>query len=331
MPTISVILPIYNAEPFLQECLTSIKNQTFTDLEILCVNDGSTDSSVETIQKFCNLDDRFVLLSKPNGGYGHSLNYGLKHAQGKYISIIEPDDFIDPKMYEDLLLFADANPQADVIKGSYWEYFDTRDDFGEVLRKPNLTRKMGQTPFVFNLKDNAEIFAHHPSIWSALYKKDFLDSDEIHFVEPKGAGWADNPFFAETLIKAREIVWVPNGYYYYRQTNPNASSFLKDYHIPFDRLREMRAILQKSHANAEIWGAFYRREFDFRYSAASPRRRSWSTWHLARAGALGRKISVRCCEGVWQEYRRAPDRLELHGSVGPRPFKGSAFRFTYSP
>lgn len=69
MPTISVILPIYNAEPFLEECLTSIKNQTFTDLEILCVNDGSTDSSVETIQKFCNLDDRFVLLSKPNGGY----------------------------------------------------------------------------------------------------------------------------------------------------------------------------------------------------------------------------------------------------------------------
>lgn len=266
MPTISVILPIYNAEPFLEECLASIKSQTFTDIEILCVNDGSTDSSVETIQKFCDLDDRFVLLSKPNGGYGHSLNYGLKHARGEYISIIEPDDFIDPKMYEVLLLFAKANNNADVIKGSYWEYFDTRDDFGEVLRKPNLTRKMGQTPFAFNLKDNAEIFAHHPSIWSTLYKKDFLDSNEIHFVEPKGAGWADNPFFAETLIKAKEIVWVPNGYYYYRQTNPNASSFLKDYHIPFDRLREMRTILQKAHANDEIWGAFYRREFDYIHS-----------------------------------------------------------------
>lgn len=266
MPTISVILPIYNAEPFLEECLTSIKNQTFTDLEILCVNDGSTDSSVETIQKFCNLDDRFVLLSKPNGGYGHSLNYGLKHAQGKYISIIEPDDFINPRMYEDLLLFAKANNNADVIKGSYWEYFDTRDDFGEVLRKPNLIREMKQTPFSFNLKDDAEVFTHHPSIWSALYKKDFLDFNEIRFVEPKGAGWADNPFFAETLIKAREIIWVPNGYYYYRQTNPSASSFLKDYRIPFDRLREMRAILQKAQANDEIWGAFYRREFDYIHS-----------------------------------------------------------------
>lgn len=69
------------------------------------------------------------------------------------------------------------------------EYFDTRDDFGEVLRKPNLIREMKQTPFSFNLKDDAEVFTHHPSIWSALYKKDFLDFNEIRFVEPRGAGW----------------------------------------------------------------------------------------------------------------------------------------------
>lgn len=267
MPTISVILPIYNAEPFLEECLYSIKGQTFTDIEVLCVNDGSTDSSIKTIQKFCDMDDRFILLDKPNGGYGHSLNYGLKHAKGQYVSIIEPDDFIDSKMYEDLLLFAKANNhEADIIKGSYWEYFDAQDDFGEVLRKPNLLREMKQTPFSFTLKDDAEIFTHHPSIWSALYKKEFLDSNSIRFVEPKGAGWADNPFFAETLLKAKKIIWVPNGYYYYRQTNPSASSFLKDYRIPFDRLREMRAILYRSHANKEIWGAFYRREFDYIHS-----------------------------------------------------------------
>ncbi|MEF2559478.1 MAG: glycosyltransferase [Eggerthellaceae bacterium] len=267
MPTISVILPIYNAEPFLEECLDSIKNQTFADIEVLCVNDGSTDSSIKTIQKFCDTDDRFILLDKPNGGYGHSLNYGLKHAKGQYVSIIEPDDFIDSKMYEDLLLFAKANNhEADIIKGSYWEYFDAQDDFGEVLRKPNLLREMKQTPFSFILEDDAEIFTHHPSIWSALYKKEFLDFNSIRFVEPKGAGWADNPFFVETLLKAKKIIWVPNGYYYYRQTNPSASSFLKDYRIPFDRLREMRAILYRSHANEEIWGAFYRREFDYIHS-----------------------------------------------------------------
>ena len=264
MPAISVILPIYNAEPFLSQCLQSIKDQTLKDIEVLCVNDGSTDNSLDTIKAFAKDDERFIVLDKPNGGYGHSLNYGLSHAQGAYISIIEPDDFIDQKMYEELYDFAaSSNYQADIVKGSYWEYFDARSDFGECLRKPTIIREMKQVPYSFTLSEDAEVFAHHPSIWSALYRKDFLDSNSIRFVEPKGAGWADNPFLAETLIKAKQIIWVPKGYYYYRQTNPGASSFLKDFHIPFDRLREMREILNSQNANEEIWGAFYRREFDY--------------------------------------------------------------------
>lgn len=264
MPEISVILPIYNAEPFLSQCLESIENQTFKDIEVLCVNDGSTDDSLETMRSFAERDNRFIVLDKPNGGYGHSLNYGLNRAKGRYISIIEPDDFIDPKMYEELFAFAEySHHQADVIKGSYWEYFDARSDFGECLRKPNIIREMKQTPYIFSLKEDAEIFVHHPSIWSAIYRKEFLDINNIHFVEPKGAGWADNPFLVETLVKANKIIWVPKGYYYYRQTNPNASSFLKDFHIPFDRLREMRIILNDANVNDEIWGAFYRRELDY--------------------------------------------------------------------
>lgn len=190
MPVISVILPIYNAEPFLSQCLQSIKDQTLKDIEVLCVNDGSTDNSLDTIKAFAKDDERFIVLDKPNGGYGHSLNYGLSYAQGTYISIIEPDDFIDQKMYEELYDFAaSSNYQADIIKGSYWEYFDARSNFGECLRKPTIIREMKQVPYSFTLGEDAEVFAHHPSIWSALYRKDFLDFNSIRFVEPKGAGW----------------------------------------------------------------------------------------------------------------------------------------------
>ncbi len=267
MPLISVILPIYNAAFYLEQCLESIRVQTFSDIEILCVNDGSTDTSLAIIQKFAKQDTRFKVLDKPNGGYGHSLNYGLDRATGEYISIIEPDDFIAPTMYEDLYGFARSGQElADVVKGSYWEYFDARADFDEQLREPNIALCMKDYPIRFRLEQDTEIFIHHPSIWSAIYRKVFLDENNIRFVEPKGAAWADNPFFVKTLVCADSIIWVPRPYYYYRQTNEAASSFLKDYRVPFDRMREMRAILHDQNASSNIEGTFYVREFDYIFS-----------------------------------------------------------------
>ena len=267
MPKLSVILPIYNAEPYLRECLESIRQQTLADIEVLCVNDGSTDNSLAVINEFVREDGRFVALDKPNGGYGHSLNYGLKHACGEYVSIIEPDDFIDSRMYEDLYQFAYTDGKtADVVKGSYWLYYDGRDGYPEELRTPNLAMYMRNTPCAFSLEEYTEVFCHHPSIWSAIYRRSFLEENGIRFVEPKGAGWADNPFLAETLISASRIVWVPKPYYYYRQTNTGASSFLKDYRIPFDRTREMREILRKHNVSNDIWAALYLREFDYIFS-----------------------------------------------------------------
>lgn len=266
MPKVSVILPIYNAEPYLRQCLDSVKNQTLNDIEVLCVNDGSTDDSLSIMTEYAEEDDRFIVLDKPNGGYGHSLNYGLARAHGDYIAIVEPDDFIDAHMYEDLIrlsVLSDGS-HADVVKGGYWEYFDARDGYSASLLTPNLLRFMPKEPVVFTLAENPEVFCHHPSIWSAIYRRDFLDMNEIRFVEPKGAGWADNPFFVQTLVSASSIVWVPGGYYYYRQTNTGSSSFLKDFHIPFDRLREMRAFLSsRNDLSGDVLAAFYLREFDY--------------------------------------------------------------------
>ena len=264
MPKISVILPIYNVESYLRECLDSIRNQTLEDIEVLCVNDGSKDGSLAILEEYAAKDGRFKVLDKPNGGYGHSLNYGIARARGEYIAIVEPDDFIDSEMYEQLYSFAFLDGKvADVVKGSYWLYYDGRDGFADEVRKPNLTLYMRNTPCAFKLEEYCEMFCHHPSIWSALYRRGFLEEKGIRFVEPKGAGWADNPFLADTLISAERIVWVPKAFYYYRQTNPGASSFIKDPTIPFDRTREMRQILRDHDVSADIWAALYEREFDY--------------------------------------------------------------------
>lgn len=86
---------------------------------------------------------------------------------------------------------------------------------------------------------------------------------KIRFEPIPGGGWADNPFFAQTMVLADRIVWTPGKYYYYRQTNPGASTFIKDYHLPFDRLRDMREFLEGQHVSKEIMRVFYSREFDY--------------------------------------------------------------------
>ena len=262
MPLVSVVIPIYNAQPYLRQCLESIRTQTLQDIEVLCVNDGSTDDSLDVLREYAAADSRFIVLDKPNGGYGHSMNYGIARASGEFIAIVEPDDFIHPDMYEDLVSYAEFgdNP-ADVIKGGYWEFFDGRDGYEDMCIKPPLSFGMEETPRSFTLEQDTTVIEHHPSIWSALYRRSFLNEFDISFIEPKGAGWADNPFLMETMICARTIVWVPKEYYYYRQTNPGASSFLKDYHIPFDRARDMDEVLRKRGAARNIWEAFYLREF----------------------------------------------------------------------
>lgn len=265
MPAVSVVLPIYNAGLYLRQCLDSICNQTLSDIEVICVNDGSKDDSLSIMNEYAKKDDRFIVLDKPNGGYGHSLNYGLSRATGEYISIVEPDDFLDLHMYEDLYDFAQVyGSEADVVKGSYWEFYDGRDGYADAVREANITKEMPNYVYAFALEDDCEVFRHHPCIWSAIYRKAFLDEKGIRFIEPKGAGWADNPFLVETLVEAKKIVWVPKAYYYYRQTNAAASSFLKDYLIPFDRMRDMREILHsKNISNNNTWAAFYQREFNY--------------------------------------------------------------------
>ena len=159
MPAISVLVPVYNALPFLEQCLNSIRNQSFTDFEVICLNDGSTDASLETLNRFAQQDKRFVVIDKENEGYGKTLNRGLSKAQGEFISIIEPDDFIESTMFEDLYDFAQRSANKgtvlDVIKCSYWEYFDSTSDYNAPLvASPALRWMMPQSPIVFSLEEN---------------------------------------------------------------------------------------------------------------------------------------------------------------------------------
>ena len=100
MPKVSIIVPVYNTEKYLAQCLDSIINQSLKDIEILCVDDGSTDSSPEILKEYAKKDSRIRIIQKPNAGYGNSMNLGIKELTGEYFGLVDSDDCIASNMYE---------------------------------------------------------------------------------------------------------------------------------------------------------------------------------------------------------------------------------------
>lgn len=290
---VSVIIPVYNAERTLAQCLDSVLEQTHTALEVLCVDDGSTDSSGAILDDYTTRDSRIRVFHKANGGYGSACNLGLAEAQGEWVSIVEPDDWIEPRMYEAMLAFAnqferptatrtisesphkrkkyitiacdDATPTIDIIKTPYWRIVEP--DTPHQRKLP--CRYQGrvhppQQPFT--IEQATRIMRHHPSIWSALYRTNFLQQHNIRFPEIPGAGWADNPFLIETLCQAKNIVYLDEPFYCYREDteDKNADFARRNPMMAFERWHDITDLMERLHVtDPEIWSIQYKRAFRY--------------------------------------------------------------------
>ena len=198
MPKVSVLVPVYNVEKYLKQCLNSVIGQTLQDIEIICINDGSTDSSLSILEEFAKNDNRIKIINKENSGYGASMNMGLDLAIGEYIGIIESDDFADEKMFEDLYDLAVKN-NADIVKSDFYYHFSNE----------NISRKAGKILSknkTFSIKDDTSALKILPTIWSAVYKRSFLNENNIRFLETKGASYQDTSFAFKTLACAKNIL-----------------------------------------------------------------------------------------------------------------------------
>tara|TARA_Y100000588_G_scaffold335767_1_gene376119 strand:+ start:558 stop:1913 length:1356 start_codon:yes stop_codon:yes gene_type:complete len=212
---VSVLIPIYNVEKYLEKCVRSVMNQSYENLEILCLNDGSTDGSEDILIRLSKEDSRIKIISKPNTGYGHTMNTGLKNASGQYIAIVESDDYIAENMIEEMLVSAEHNC-VDFVKTNFFELWDNR-----VKKNDNLSGlEFGK---VLSISECQKLYFVTPSIWSGLYKKSFLDSNNIEFNETPGASFQDVSFYQKTLVKAERILLLNSAYLYYRQDNSNSS------------------------------------------------------------------------------------------------------------
>ena len=219
-------MPIYNVSRYLDQALECAKRQTLRDIEIICVNDGSTDDSLDIIRKWAEGDDRFVIVDKVNEGYGVAMNTGIEKAAGEYIAILEPDDLVPLSMYEDLYDAAKTN-DLDIAKGDFYK-FTENESGNRALRYINIDlsgRLYGQ---VLDPSETTELLSMVTYTWTGIYRKEFLERNGIKHSETPGASYQDIGFFWKTTACAKRVMLINKPYYMYRADNPNQSVKKRD-------------------------------------------------------------------------------------------------------
>jgi glycosyltransferase involved in cell wall biosynthesis len=241
MKKVSVIIPIYNVSAYLRECLDSVIGQNLQELEIICVNDGSTDNSLEIIREYAARDPRIVVITGPNGGYGKAMNKGLDRATGRYIGIVEPDDYVVPDMFEKLYQTAELH-DLDLVKADFYRF--TRDDAGtehlEYVLLDSTKQRYGQ---LLCPAEDPSCIRFTMNTWSGIYRRSFLEQFHIRHNETPGASFQDNGFFFQTFVYARRAMILNTPFYRNRRDNPNSSVKSKEkvycMNVEYDYIRDL--------------------------------------------------------------------------------------------
>lgn len=221
MVKISVIVPVYNAESELSFCLDSIISQSFSNIEILCINYGSTDDSLKILEQYAIFDPRIKIVNQEHKGIACAKNKGIELAQGEFITFIDTTDRISPLMYERLYHNA-KNRKSDVVYCNLiWyntishKYFAYNNGFSDFLEQ-----RYKNTGFCENEVEPAIFFEIPCPCWNKIYLCEFIKSKNIKFIEDHVM--EDIPFFAQVFLKAQRISFDKNKYYIYR-TNKKPS------------------------------------------------------------------------------------------------------------
>ena len=261
VPKVSVLVPIYNVERYLETCLDSLLAQTMTDFEVILINDGSTDSSRDIIQRYLDLDERFDVIDKENSGYGASMNLGLDRARGTYVGILESDDFFERDALEKLCEACEA-ADAEVAKANFWLYWSEPEERQELFDVV-LPEMAGRVCKPLDDPDKT-IFYQKPSIWSALYRRDFLERTGIRFLETPGASFQDASFNFKVWALAERVVYLYDCVLYYRQDNEGSSvNNPGKMYCVCDEYAEMNRFLEADPERDRVLrGVFERMKFD---------------------------------------------------------------------
>ena len=247
MAKVSIVIPVYNVEKYLRECLNSVQQQTLKDIEIICIDDGSTDSSSQILDEYASNDSRFCVVHKQNEGYGKSMNKGIAMASAPYIGIVESDDMISPVMFE-ILYSVMEREKVDFVKSDFYEIY--RGEEGKYIEEyvSLITDKCDDKLYekAINIHEHEEILRLISYTWNGLYSREFLEKECIIYNETPGASYQDIGFWFQTMVKSKSLYITKDAYYKYRIDNVNASMYSKEkVFTVFEEYDFLRKILNK--------------------------------------------------------------------------------------
>lgn len=228
---VSVIIPVYNVEDYIEKCLDSVVNQTLKEIEIIVVNDGTKDNSMKKIEKYFS-DLRIKIINKENGGLSSARNAGLAIAKGEYISFIDSDDFIEEKMLEELY---NESENADIV-------------FSDNLNYNMIDSKVSKEErkfFFDNMVNKGSYICMYSSavVWNKIYKREFIEINNLKFVE--GIIHEDDIFTIKSHFLAEKVKYIKKFHYYYRvnrkdsiMNNKIKDNHLRNYKIIYEQVKE---------------------------------------------------------------------------------------------
>jgi len=259
MEKISIIIPVYNAEPYINKCLDSIVNQTYKNIEIICVNDGSLDSSGGVCDQYAKKDSRIKVFHKANGGESSARNAGLKIATGKYIGFVDCDDWVEPDMYE-VLYNQVTGSNAQISIANFFKNSDIQQipmqNLNHIPDRNISTKEM----MLFAL--NRDYYAGYCSyIWNKLFDANVIKRNEIQFDENIKLG-GDVLFHAQYVLLSESVgLYVDKPLYHYYQRDSSTShtsdiSLKSDIMMAYKKIEEL--LNERGFSDISFWArGFY--------------------------------------------------------------------------
>ena len=269
-PKISVVVPVYNVEKYLRKCLDSIINQTFRDFELICINDGSPDNSLEILREYEKKDDRVIVIDQKNTGVSTARNNAIDIAKGEYIIFFDSDDWVDLDTLE--VIYSEINSEnADVVIFSYVREYENRSLKKNIFPKEKIFFDESGCKKLHRLQvgiygDELRKPENADSICSPctnLYKLSIIKEQKIKFVDLKEIGtFEDGLFNIEYFGYIKKAVYINKHFYHYRKTNPNSqiTCYNKDLPIKWDNLFNIiERYIEGSNLSDEYSGALKNR------------------------------------------------------------------------
>ena len=218
---VSIIIPVFNVETFLRQCLESVIHQTLTELEIICINDGSTDQSLHILEEYAAKDNRIIILDKENGGQGLARNLAMQRATGEYVGFVDGDDWINPNMFFSLYTSA-KQYDADVTICEF-QLFNTAKGLIPQTEWFKLPIHKKFDHIAFRWADISEVGFHlNSGPVNKLFKNDFIRQHTFTFATD--LYYEDIPFVFPSLIRADKISLVRAPFYFYRYSRPGSTT-----------------------------------------------------------------------------------------------------------